>query len=357
MIRPTMPEDVQEGPSKRDISRVAQAAYHRDPAKVVIVVVNYNSAELVIQCVRSLQATTANTRCQAHVVIVDGGSTDDSYETLNAKLADLQFGLGTQLLKLGENGGFAFANNAAIRKFIESEEEQPSFFWLLNPDTIVQPGALEGLLETADQQPNAGIIGSKLLYADKRFQDSAFRFPSAWTELQSGLQFGWLDRILPGGLVPMQERTEPHRADWVSGASFLVRKSVIDSIGLLDDNFFLYFEEVEFCHRARNHGWHVWWTPESRVIHLVGQTSGVDTSGRNGDLRAHRRRPAYWFHSRARFFAKRYNMVGRCLADAAWLVGHGLLRFRTTLLCQPHRLEQNLISDFVRFTYFSEAAR
>lgn len=344
-----------------NMSRPVNSTVRIDPhnsrrPNIVIVIVNYNSADLVIQCVRSLQLVSQELDEQSVVelMIVDGGSSDRSADRLESHLDELQVGTGTQLLRLNKNGGFAYANNAAIRRRLSgSGDAAPAFFWLLNPDTIVQPGALSGLLAIAEQNSQAGIIGSKLLYANERFQHSAFRFPSPWTELQGGLQLGLLDRVLPQGLVPMPEHSKPHPADWVSGASFLVRHSVIESVGLLDDRFFLYFEEVEFCYRARQHGWEVWWTPDSCVIHLLGQTSGVDTSGRGPAKLS--RRPAYWFHSRARYFATTRSFFGRLLADLGWLAGHLLLRLRTGLSRQPSRLEPYLISDFIRSTYFGGA--
>jgi hypothetical protein len=113
------------------------------------------------------------------------------------------------------------------------------------------------------------------------------------------------------------------RCEWVSGASLMLRRGVIEAIGLLDEGFFLYFEEVDYCLRARQAGWEVWYVPESRVVHFEGASTGIRT--------ASRRRPSYWFASRRRFFAKHYGIAGLVAADALWAVGHASLRARRTL--------------------------
>src|SRR5204863_2390861 len=112
-------------------------------------------------------------------------------------------------------------------------------------------------------------------------------------------------------------RTETFPTDWVAGASMIVRKAVFDAIGLMDDEYFMYFEEVDFCLRARRAGWPCWYVPASRVVHLVGQTSGVTDT-----RQVTKRRPKYWFDSRRRYFLVNHGAVKTALADLVWTAGY-----------------------------------
>jgi len=139
-------------------------------------------------------------------------------------------------------------------------------------------------------------------------------------ELESGAHLGILSRAMIRYMVtpPMQETA--HECDWVSGASMMVRREVFEQIGLLDEGYFLYFEEADFCLRARKAGWQIWFVPESRVVHLEGAATGIQQTTR--------RRPAYWYNSRRRYFIKHLGVTGLILADALWTVGRTSLVLR-----------------------------
>ena len=310
-----------------------------ETTKVCVVIVNYNSAEFVVKCLESL--ASVQDCCQLSIVVVDACSQDDSLRVLAETIQQTGCASYVRLLPLSVNRGFAFSNNEAIRA--EMKSDGPDYFWLLNPDTEVRAGALQGLLKVAAANEAAGVVGSRLFYPDGRFQNSAFRFHNPWNELQGGMQLGVVDRLIPDGVVPRAEDASITNCDWVSGASMLVSRRVLETIGLMDDGYFLYFEEVDYCFQARKAGWEVWWTPESNVVHHVGQTTGM-----NG---TRRRRPAYWFRSRARYFSKNHGWFGRLLADAGWLLGHLSLILRTWLTRRKTRLEEHLVTDFFRFSY------
>ncbi len=162
-------------------------------------------------------------------------------------------------------------------------------------------------------------MGSRLEDPDTTPQRSAFRLPTLLGELDAGLKLGLVSKVLSGSVLAPPVSDVPCQEGWVAGASMLVRREVFDAIGLLDDKFFLYYEEVDFCLRARRAGWQCWYEPASRVVHLVGQASGVT----NANVARTRRRPAYWFDSRRRYLLKHHSAPYVLLTDAAWLFAYG----------------------------------
>jgi N-acetylglucosaminyl-diphospho-decaprenol L-rhamnosyltransferase len=227
-----------------------------------------------------------------------------------------------QLLPQSRNGGFAYGNNAGIREALRQSPDL-GHIMLLNPDTIIRPGAILAMADFLDRHPEAGIVGSLLENAKGGIEPSAHNAPSALGELESSARLSFLSRLLLHYQVTPPPRTTPHECDWVSGASMMMRRSVIDSIGDMDDNFFLYFEEVDFCSRARDAGWQIWFEPGSRVVHLEGASTGIGQTVR--------RRPAYWFESRRRYFVKHHGVSGLLLADICWLIGKTTLSLRRAL--------------------------
>ena len=190
---------------------------------------------------------------------------------------------------LEQNGGFAAGNNAAIRPALATADP-PRYVLLLNPDTIVRPGAVRALVEFMEDRPEVGIAGSRLEEPGR--YAAAFGVPvplgarrtRGRTAARPGL-------AAPGTWVSAPEVPEgPGPTDWVAGACMIIRSAVFESVGLMDEGYFMYFEEVDFCHRARCAGWPCWYVPAAHVVHLVGRSSGVtDPSA------AQRRRPSYWF--------------------------------------------------------------
>ena len=126
----------------------------------------------------------------------------------------------------------------------------------------------------------------------------------------------------------------------------IVRREVFQAIGLLDDSYFMYYEEVDFCLRARRAGWPCWYVPGSRVVHLVGKSSGVT------DRDAPRRRlPAYWFRSRRRYFLSNHGIAKTVLADLAWASAFASYRLRHVLLGRPDRAPEGMLADFIRYNF------
>jgi GT2 family glycosyltransferase len=313
---------------------------------LLVVIVNYRTAGLTIDCLRSLQAEV-DALPETRVVVVDNASGDDSVERLRAAIRQHGWEDWARVQPLAHNGGFACGNNVAIRPALQASDP-PRHVLLLNPDTIIRPGALAVLVDFMDTHPEVGLAGSRLEDPDGTPQRSAFRFPSILGELEGGLRLGSVSRLLADWVMapPVPEGQCP--VDWVAGASLIIRREVFESIGLLDERYFMYFEEVDFCLRARRAGWPCWYVPESRVVHLVGQSSGVT------DRRAIRRRlPAYWFHSRRHYFLANHGRVNTFLANLAWTGAFATYRVRQILQRKPDRDPERMLRDFIRHNFLS----
>lgn len=286
-----------------------------------IVIVNYRTAELVIDSLRSVDAQRAELG-EIHVVVVDNDSRDGSVETLLATVARESWGYWVTIVPSGRNGGFAFGNNVGIRKALGAPR-QADLVMLLNPDTIAHPGAVGALVEFMQLNQKVGIVGSRLENGEGGLEPSAHNAPSPLGELVSAANLGILGRAFPRHVITPPLREVSHACDWVSGASLMIRREVFDAIGFLDDAFFLYFEEVDFCTRARKAGWDVWFVSDSRVVHLEGAATGIKQVAR--------RRPRYWYDSRRRYFIKHFGVSGLLMADALWAAGRLSLAIRSML--------------------------
>ncbi|MBX9584142.1 MAG: glycosyltransferase family 2 protein [Gemmataceae bacterium] len=309
-------------------------------SSVHVVIVNYRTAGLTVDCLRSLAPEVAALAGGSRVTVVDGGSADGSAEHLAAAVAAEAWGGWCDLLPLAENRGFAAGNNAAIRPVLAGPNP-PDYVLLLNPDTVVRPGAVRTLVEFLDARPRVGIAGSRLEDPDGTPQVSAFRFHGIASQFEGGLRLGVVSRLFWRQVVAPPARDEAHPTDWVSGAAMMVRRAVFDAVGLLDEGYFLYFEETDFCRRARRAGWGCWYAPAGRVVHLVGQSTGI-TAPR-------RRVPGYWFASRQRYFRRNHGRGYALLADLAWAAGYALWRVRRRVQRKPDTDPVGLLGDFVRY--------
>ena len=313
--------------------------------RVGIVVVNYRTADLAVACLRSLLPEAA-TLPGMRVVVVDGASGDGSASRIAAAVEGEGWGAWVSVLPLAENRGFSAGNNAGI-DFLRRRSIVPDWFLLLNPDTVVRAGAVQALLDRGSSHPGIGIVGSRLEDPDGTPQRSAFRFHSASGELERGVRLSLVSRLLASRMVVLPQPETACRVDWVSGASLLVRRELLDEIGGLDEGFFLYFEEVDFCLRAARAGWECWHEPSSRVVHLGGQSTGVDPTDTS------RVPPAYVFESRRRYFVKNHGRAYAAIADINWIAGHLLWRVRARLGHPSRRAAPGLLRAFLKHSALS----
>lgn len=294
-------------------------------ASIAVIIVNYRSPDFTIGAVEAVAAQRRDhpgLRC----VVVDGGSGDGSADRLAEGLGDPRFAGWASLLPLPINGGFGWANNQAILRLMQGDDP-PDYLHILNPDTIVERGAIAALADELDRHPECGAAGSLLINPDGTRSGSAFRFPTYGSEFGRSTQFATLERML--GIAPrLIQIDHAGTVDWVTGASVMLRAEALKQSGLFDDGFFLYFEEVELMWRMRRHGWSVRHVPESRVAHIGGVTTGVNLSGGGATLP---RLPRYWFESRRRLWTRMHGPRGPVLASSLWLTGNCISMLRRLL--------------------------
>jgi N-acetylglucosaminyl-diphospho-decaprenol L-rhamnosyltransferase len=217
-----------------------------------VVIVSWNVRELLGRCLASIEAHSPGVPYE--VWVVDNASADGSGAMVRARFP------GVRLIENGENVGFAAANNQAIR------EAGGRYLVLLNPDTEVRAGALRALVEFLEDHPRAGAAGARLLNGDGSLQASCHPMLTPGRELWRLL---FLERIWRRATYRMErwDVRAPRRVEAIKGACLALRRAALDEVGLLDEGYFMYSEEVDLCYRLAQAGWELWWVPQAEVVH------------------------------------------------------------------------------------------
>lgn len=290
---------------------------------VAVVIVSYRSAPLTIACLAALAEERAAGRpaCLKAVVVDndcgDAGPVGDAIEANG-------WSDWVALVRAPRNGGFGYGNNLGAATARAAWDAQWIHF--LNPDTLVRPGAVVALRDFLAAHPRAALAGSRFLNGDGSAWPYAFRFPGLASEFEGGLSFGPVSRLLHRHVVPQVMGGEPAPIDWVAGASVMIRAAALEELRGFDEGFFLYFEETDLCLRARESGWETWYVPDSVVVHIAGQSTGVTCRDQ-----APRRLPAYWYESRRHYFVLNHGRLRAAAIDLAALVAHALGRAKRRL--------------------------
>jgi hypothetical protein len=322
-----------------DQSQHAAADGSAPALDIAVIIVTYRSALLAIEALRSLLSERSTPGLRIRAVVVDNDSGD--LPLIAEAVKDNDWSSWVTLVPAPENGGFAYGNNLGIQTAYASGI--PSYVHLLNPDAQVRPGAIGSLVSFMEAHPQVGIAGSSFENLDGSDWPVAFRFPTLFSELNEGLELGFVSRLLRPWIVARQMTLSNEVVDWICGASMLIRPQVFAAIGGLDENYFLYYEETDFCRRAKEAGFPTWYVPESRVMHIAGQSTQV-----TGRITEPRRLPAYWFESRRRYFATTFG-IGRAIAiDVVTVLAHAIGSVKRTLQLRQHKAVPHFIRDLVR---------
>lgn len=280
-----------------------------------ILVVNWNVRDLLRRCLQSILANLP--ACQLEIIVVDNGSTDGSVEMVRTDFPQVH------LIANPDNRGFPAANNQGLAV------ARGRYVLLLNPDTEVVGNALETMVAFADAHPDVGVVGPMLLNPDGTVQSSRRRFPTLLTAV---FESTWLQPYAPRRLLARyyvldRPDDEVQDVDWVTGAALMARREAIEQVGPLDEGFFMYSEELDWCRRFREAGWRVVYLPTARVIHYGGKSSEQVLPARH----------IHFQRSKIRYFRKYHGaiaagvlwavIVGNYLwqigvEGAKWLVGH-----------------------------------
>jgi N-acetylglucosaminyl-diphospho-decaprenol L-rhamnosyltransferase len=300
-----------------------------------VIIVNWNVKDLLRACLRSLLAdgrTMPVPTLSTEIIVVDNASSDGSAQMVRDEFPQVHF------IASADNLGYAGGNNTGVAA------AQGRYLFLLNPDTVVQPGALARLVNSMDAQPHLGAVGPQLLWPDGEVQSSRRRFPTLgslfWESTLLGQWFPqnpYARRYYYAGLPTDQ----PQPVDWVVGAALCIRRSAWLQVGPIDEDFFMYFEETDWCRRAAGLGWPVHYLPEAQVIHYEGQSSGQVAAART--LRFQRSKLRYT----RKYFGRDWAAALRLFLwltfalqwteeTAKWLLGHRreLRRQRMTIYGQ-----------------------
>ena len=316
------------------------------PPRLLVVVVNYRTPTLTIDCLRSLVGEVQSLP-GIRVVVIDNASGDASVEQIGTAIKTENWYDWASLLVSERNGGYSFGCNAGIRPALQSSNP-PDYFLLLNSDTLVCPKALQVLVDFMEQHPDVGIAGSCLENPAGEPWLKAFRFPTVLSELEAGLRLGVVSKLLSNWVVCRTMPEVPCQTDWVCGASMIVRREVFESVGLMDEGYFLWCEEKDLCLQAHRAGWLCWFVPQSRIIHIGG--GGQSRKMADENLRQYS--SSHWFNSRRRYFVKNYGLLYAAIADAAWILGFTLWRIRRIIQHKPDTDPPNLLDNFIRHSVF-----
>ena len=226
-----------------------------------IIIVSWNTCDILAQCLTSiLNEMNRAPHLSAETWVVDNASTDDSIRMLPQQFPWVRS------IANRENVGFAQASNQAIRQSVGR------YVLLLNPDTEVLPGALQTLVDFLQKHPEAGAVGPLILNPDSTLQSSCNPMPTLWREFW---RLMCLDALLPQSIYREEnwDRTLAHKVEVIQGNCLLINREVMLDIGLLDERYFMFTEEVDLCYRLLQQGWPVYWLPTARIIHYGGQST------------------------------------------------------------------------------------
>ncbi|MGC9348896.1 MAG: glycosyltransferase family 2 protein [Anaerolineae bacterium] len=267
---------------------------------LAVVIVSWNVRELLGDCLESLSLAMGKTGVQGPVWVIDNASTDGSVDLVRERYSWVH------LVAQDRNLGYVRANNLALADL----QTRARYIWLLNPDTVVNANALQRLIEFMETDTDAGLIGPKLLNVDGSVQESAFHFPGV-------IQALFALELMPQRLYytilngryssPRYAQQAPFPIDHPLGAAMMVRAQTVRDVGLLDEGFFMYCEEIDWAWRMKNAGWGRWLVPSAEITHVGGASTG----------QARPETTAHLWRSRARLYQKHRGRLVRTVVSTA----------------------------------------
>jgi N-acetylglucosaminyl-diphospho-decaprenol L-rhamnosyltransferase len=249
-----------------------------------VIIVSWNTRQLLKNCLDSIFANPPTSPFE--IWVVDNASTDGTPKMVQERYSQVHF------IENHENVGFARANNQAIKQCTGK------YILLLNPDTFVDSCSLEIMVDFLEGNSMAGAAGARLFNPDGTMQISSHPWPTLSREL---LRLFHLDRILPYTEYPQNKwiKGSAQEVDVLMGACLILRKDILDQIGYLDEDYFIYSEEVDLCYRIQRAGWSLYWIPQAKVVHFGGQSTQQVPTQMFLNL----------YHSKIKYFRKHYGTL------------------------------------------------
>lgn len=287
-----------------------------------VVIVSYNVRDELLQCLASIEAWLAVTSYRAEVIVVDNASTDGSPDFVRRRFPE------TRIIELGANSGFAAANNRA------AAIARGRFVTFLNPDTTIVGDAFGTMLRYLEEHPDVGVVGPRLQYPDGSTQSTRRRFPSMRTGFIEStiVQHYWQDNaILRRYYMTDRPNDEIQDVDWLVGACLFTRRDTLHTAGLFDERFFMYSEEVEWCHRVREVGSRIVYLPTASIVHREGSSSKRDLPARQINFDTSKVLLYETLHGKRSARLLRGFLLGSYLVHASIEAGKGLLGHKRSL--------------------------
>ncbi len=280
-----------------------------------IIIVSWNVRDYLEACLSSINANHGS--LDLEVIVVDSGSLDGSQQMVKQSFP------GVRLIDCGENVGFPRGNNLGLA------EANGQYTLLLNPDTEIVGDALVSMINYLDSHSEVGLVGGQLLNSDGTIQSSKRRFPTLGTAI---FESTWLEAIAPRKLLTAYYVEDfpsdtPTQVDWLTGACLMTRRKVVEQVGPMDEAYFMYSEELDWCRRIKEAGWQIVYLPEAKVVHHIGKSSDQAVAERHLNFQ----------RAKLRYFQKYHGLLtatilrGILLLNYAWqllievckgLVGH-----------------------------------
>jgi len=314
----------------------------KELVQLSIVIVNYNSSPFLKRCLTSLYQSNLSTPFE--VLVVDNNSPDDSVAMVRREFPQVI------LIENRENIGFARANNLALQRC------RGESILFLNPDTVLLPGSIDTLVEVMQREKGVGILGCRLLNEDGTLQLSWGRMVNLTNEFWQRLtsrRYEKGSRLIKHYLE--SKSRQPHHPHWVTGACMLARQEALKGVGNFDQNFFMFLEDVDLCHRIRKGGWKVLYTPSAEVIHLRGKSMETD---RRRALKAYRKSQLYFYrkhYGRVRWTILKLYLTGKfALSMLASRLVH--LTTRESRALDNYNLSKEFLSLVIGDKYSSNKA-
>jgi GT2 family glycosyltransferase len=272
------------------------------------------------------------------IYLVDNASGDDSVPLLEEAAKKHAWQGEVELIEAPRNGGYGYGINQAVRRAL-ALSAPPTYLYVLNSDAFADPGSLARLVAFMEAHPDAGLAGSHIHGPDGKTQVAGFRFPTLWSELEDAAAFGLLTRLLRRHVVSLALPDADREVDWISGSSMLIRRSAFEKSGLFDESYFLYFEEVDFCHSARKAGFKSYFVADAPITHIGAVSTGFTDETR--------RMPSYWFDSRSRYFRKHHGIAYATACDVARFLGLVIWQVKERALGRPAKTRPRIMRDFL----------
>ncbi len=278
-----------------------------DQMRLVVVIINYKTPDLVIGALGSLESEIHYEKDK--VVVVDNASNDGSLDKISAYIKKRKWTDWIDIIASPVNGGFSAGNNLGF------EHMQAKYYLLLNGDAWVHPKSISTMIKTMEKEKYLGLVGPRIEWEDGTQQVSCFHNVTPSASFLNAARTGVFTRL--AGLLGVKEVAIPvedkyEQPDWLSFACVLLKYEMVKDVGLMDEGYFMYYEDNDYCRRALDSGWQLIFDNGARVVHL-----NKGDSNQNGIKRL----PHYYYRSRSRYFLKFYGRFGLLRANTFWFLG------------------------------------